>query len=74
MFSGVAINDDLWHHVALTFDHVSKLFQLYVDGENVHSQVIEVTGDVLVSSGVFVLGRTDESGGRCHWLKNIRGF
>lgn len=62
LFSGRAIDDDIWHHVAVTFDHSSSLLQLYIDGDKVLSQLISVSSDIIVPSGAFVLGKADGGG------------
>lgn len=61
ILSGVSINDDIWHHVALTFDRETSLAQIYVDGIEVKSQVTEVWEDVIIPSELFILGRLNEA-------------
>ena len=57
--------DDLWHHVALTFDHATRTATIYVDYQHCGGGV--TAGPLIYDDSPFVLGR-----GLDGWLDEVR--
>lgn len=61
--SNVAINDGQWHHVAVTWDHISAgsgIARIYIDGvDQTNTGGLSYVGANLNGSGTFKFGRTN---------------
>ena len=56
--SNVTLNDDLWHHVAITFDdNINNGSQFYVDGQ----PVLSFTYNVQTSNTLIVVGKGNDT-------------
>ena len=63
--SGAIVNDGLWHHVAMVYEHDLRQCTLYVDYKKCKSST--TSGPLVYDDGVFIIGR-----GINGWLDEIR--
>jgi len=63
--SGTLVNDGLWHHVAMVFNHENQQCRLYVDYEETKSTILQ--GPLVYDNEFFTIGR-----GLNGWLDDIR--
>ena len=66
--STVAINDDTFHHVVLTRDHVSGEYKIYVDGALDNSGTI---GTGVIGNAFSSLGRIEDTGGSPEYFQGV---
>jgi len=59
--TGVAINDNVWHHIAVTWSSSGGTVKLYVDGAQAYSGAL--SGTAFTSGGAFVMGQEQDSVG-----------
>ena len=59
-----------WHHIAITFTHVTKVLSLYIDGSLVDTR----TQDISVSHGNFQVGRLNAAGSFNGSMRDIRVY
>ncbi|KAJ8028097.1 Fibropellin-1 [Holothuria leucospilota] len=72
--TGVSVNDDSWHHIALTFDHNTYLIHIFVDGRVVIRQIVPVTSNVISTNGAFILGSSEDPVDNKHFSGRISGI
>ncbi|HZN37752.1 MAG TPA: cytochrome c peroxidase [Planctomycetota bacterium] len=54
---GAPMGNDEWRHVAMTYDSVTGQFRVYIDGGNVHEQIVAMGHPVLASpSSTLIVG------------------
>ncbi|MDA3923376.1 MAG: beta-galactosidase [Kiritimatiellae bacterium] len=63
--SGALVNDGLWHHVAMVFNHENQQCALYVDYKEAKSTTLQ--GPLVYDNGVFTIGR-----GLNGWIDEVR--
>lgn len=66
--SGVALNDDAWHHLAFTYNPTTGQARLYLDGALV-STVTSSTGPKTTACTTF--GRQDDTGGTPNYYTGL---
>ena len=61
---GFSANDDEWHHICSTWENTGGSWNLYIDGTSMASGDDFMTGHVINSGGIVILGQDqDEYGG-----------